>query len=417
MNKPIIHTINGAKVVLYPMQEVEAVMVIARFHAGSWYEGKDWGAHHLLEHVMLDGSENFKNEDEIEKYKELNGLNTNGATGRSLLEFYFRSPKTNIKEGFLLLFDSMFRPLLRDVDIEKNKTIIAQEYKDKWSTPHTRFGRAAEKNYYGVAHPYMRDGMGEMEFVQKLKRQDLQKIHREYVTTENLTLVIVGNFNIDEVVSIVSDELRKGPTGQKKEYKIPHSKLTLPYLFWSEDVMKVEIDVQWNTHVLTENSSLSDKLAINIGRYILGGSARSRLSKELRTKRAWVYHAGASHGFLPNESYLSVNTSTDTEKASQVLELLKSETLKFVKEGIPDDEFERAKNYLNMQTLIYFDSVGAIANKLINDQFYEEQIYMPEELNKLVDAISKEDVVRLFSSFVKENPVISIMAKEDPHLL
>ena len=59
--------VNGAKIGVYPMHEVEAVEIIMDFKAGSCYEkGKRWGAMHLLEHMVHEGTNHFPGREDIE---------------------------------------------------------------------------------------------------------------------------------------------------------------------------------------------------------------------------------------------------------------------------------------------------------------------------------------------------------------
>ncbi len=416
MKEPIIHSINGATVALYPMKEVEAVTVIARFHAGSWYEGKQWGAHHLLEHVMLDGGEKYRSEDEIELFKEENGLSTNGITGGRYLEFWVRTPASQIKEALSLLFDTVFNPLLNESDIAREKTIIAQEYRDKWSNPQTRFGREATKNLFGKTHPYMRDGMGDILFVENISKETLHSIHTQFCVTKNLTIVAVGNFDTSTFTKLLDASLSDIPQGETQKTKISKIKTSDPYYFGKEDVLKVTIGIDWVSQKLNEDMSMKDKIATNLATYVLGGSSRSRLNKELRTKRGWVYSASAGRSLFPNISGLWVHTSTDPEKIDEVYKILLSLTHEFAEKGMTDEEFNRARNFINMQRMIAFDSVGSIADKIMNDVFHDKTVYMPEEMVSLSHSIKKNEVTQFIREYLTNTPVVSVMAKTDPKL-
>lgn len=417
MRKPIIHSLSGATVGLYPMEEVEAVTIIARFHAGSWYEGEKWGAHHLLEHVMLDGSDTFPDEDAIELFKEENGLTTNGSTGGRSLEFWVRTPRTKVTEAVQLLFDTVFRPTLPEKDIVREKTIISQEYRDKWSNPQTRFGKACAQNLYGESHPYMRDGMGDISYVTNVTREELLKIHQKFCVKNNLTLVAVGNFEQSSLLTLIQKELADVPSGSLQECTIPPTNTALPYFFRTEDMLKITIGIDWVSQILNDTIPMKDRIASNLATYVLGGSSRSRLNKELRTKRGWVYSASAGRTLLPTRSGLWVHTSTEPEKIKEVYDILLSLPKELARKGMSDEEFLRAKNFINMQRLISFDSVDSIAEKIMSDLFFDHQVNMPEEQIEISNTIQKSEVTAFLREYLQNPPVVSVMAKEDPHLL
>lgn len=418
MKAPNIVYINNATIALYPMREVEAVTAFSRFYAGSWHEGENWGAHHLLEHVMFDGSENFPTEEETEIFKEENGIYTNGVTGKDWLTFSLRMPKDRVSEGLFVHFDSVFRPLLEPVNIEREKTIIQQEYKDKWSSPYARFSRASDINLFGKNHPYVKDGMGEISYVATLTKEDLEKIHKQYVAPANMVFVCVGNFDENEVIKILEKELKSKDQGKLEMFDTPPVSPGPNVLYWREDVQKVSLYVDWFNPKINEYSDRKQFVALNMARYIIGGSTRSLLWKELRKDRGWVYSVGANYSTFPDNSMFTVSTSTDHAKAQEVLDLLISTPKSFVEKGVPDDVFKRSKNFINSQTLINYDSVGAITEKISSDLYRspDNHIYLPSELNQIADSLTQDELRQMIGDFLSKTPFVSILSNENPNI-
>ena len=81
-----------------------------------------------------------------------------------------------------------------------------------------------------------------------------------------------------------------------------------------------------------------------------------------------------------------------------------------------DEEFNRARNFINMQRMIAFDSVGSIADKIMNDVFHDKTVYMPEEMVSLSHSIKKNEVTQFIREYLTNTPVVSVMAKTDPKL-
>lgn len=418
MKSPKILYINGSVVALYPMEEVESVSASLDFYAGSYHEEKNWGAHHLLEHVVFDGSEKFPTEEENEIYKEENGLSVGGSTGGDRVGYSLTAPKTKVQEGLTLLFDQVFRPIIRESDIEREKTVIAQEYKDKWSNQGARFAKASNINMYGDGHPYMRDGMGEIDYVKNITRDDLVKIQKEFITPANSRLVIVGKFNEAEVLQLVTSELESHEKGDLKTLSIPDFKTARLVMRHNEDVKKVSIYLDWLNFDYNFYSTRKEKITLGIARYLIGGSMLSILLRELRMKRGWVYGASAHSGFSETYSYFGVSTSTELSKFDDVLKLLHELTRDFASKGVDGVNYNRAINYLCSSQLMSYDSARAIGASISNDLYrsLDNKVYLPDEIIEIIRSIKQEEVLGMLTKYVMREPVINILASAEMDL-
>jgi zinc protease len=418
MKSPKILNINGSVVALYPMEEVESVSASLDFYAGSFHEGVSCGAHHLLEHVVFDGSEKFPTEEENEIYKEENGLSVGGSTGGDRVGYSLTAPKTKVQEGLTLLFDQVFRPIIRESDIEREKTVIAQEYKDKWSNQGARFSKALSVNMFGENHLYARDSMGEMPYVNSLTRDDLVKIQKEFITPANSRIVIVGKFNEAEVLSFVTSELESHEKGELKTLSIPDFATVKPVMRHNEDVKKVSIYLDWLSREFNFYSSRKEKITLAIARYLVGGSMRSILMKELRMKRGWVYGASASIGFSEIHSNFEVGTSIELSKFNDVLKLLHDLPREFANKGVLQVDYDRAINYLCSSQLMSYDSARAIGASISNDLYrsLDNKVYLPDEIIEIIRSIKQEEVLGMLTKYVMREPIINILASKEMKL-
>lgn len=418
MKSPKLHIINGAVVALYTMKEVESVSLSLDFYAGCWHEGADWGAHHLLEHVVFDGSEKFPTDEENEMFKEENGLRVGGSTGGDKVGYFLTAPKTKVVEGITLLFDQVFRPILREADIEREKTIIAQEYKDRWSSPNARFGRASSDNIFGKGHTYSRDGMGEIDYVKTVTRDDLLQIQKKFMTPANCRIVVVGNFDEEKVLKLIKTELESREAGKLMGLTISDFTPREPLIRHNEDVKKVSIYVEWFSKKYTIYSTLKERLTMSIARYLIGGSMHSILMKELRMKRGWVYDAGASVGFSPTYSYFSVDTSTEVAKFNDVMDLLHSLPVEYGQKGVEKKDYERAINYMKSSQLIAYDSPRAIGGSIASDLYrsVDNKVYLPDEIVEIIGSISQDEVLKMVNEYFSSKPVVSILASKEMEL-
>lgn len=369
--------INGAKVAVYPMASVQAVMLRVMIRAGSWYEtGPKWGAFHLLEHMTYNATKAFPNELAIEFFKEKHGISNNAWTGNSNMGYWFEFPANSLDAGFDIFNELVFKPLIPESQLARESRVVSQEFVDWWSEPRTRFGKAYDELLYGKNHIYIRDGIGQPEFVDSLTQKDLLSLQRQYMKPKNMVITIVGKVNKDKVKNKLKDILSEQKGGKKAKLNIPKIKNTNKrYLWHKEDFDRVQISTIWRTPG-RDKLSITDKMRFNLAAYLLGGTARSRLFRKLRLEMGLVYKTGANFTTYPTTGEFEIWSSASPESAQKVHQTMIKVVDDFLKNSIPDEEFERSKNYLNMRRLLAYDSVSSIASSLASHLFLRKQSFV-----------------------------------------
>jgi len=417
MSKPVTVTnINGTLVALYPMKSVGNVAVKGMLRAGSWYEpGTMWGGMHLLEHMVHNGTNAFPNRDSIELFKESNGIYQNATTGGEFQSYEMNFPNLSLKEGLHLFHELVFKPHIPEKELAREKSVIDQEYKDKWSNPNSRFWRANNEYLYGKDHIYVRDGMGIPEYFNAQSTSDLQKLHSEFFTPSNLVIAISGNFSEKRALTMLEKILHKD-TGVKKDFSASPANPQGSYLWHKEDGDRVAININYFVPG-QEIFSFSDRIALFIFSYLLGGSSRSVLHKKLRLEMGAVYSTDSYFSFSRVFSDFTLGASTSHERVAEVHEVMLKEFHNFLNKGVTKEAFERAKKFIMMRTLMSFDSPYQITNILVSQLFQEQKIYSLEEQCAMIESLTYEQVWDLARHNINPKPIVTLMSREDPKLV
>jgi predicted Zn-dependent peptidase len=411
MVRPHEFEVNGAKVALYPMESVQAVALEAKFRAGSWHEeGDSWGGMHLLEHMVHQGTEQLPDVYAKDMYKEDHGIFQNAYTGGSTLGFDLNFPTVSLKQGINLFVELAFKATLPESRLSHEQSIIAQEYRDKWSNPTQRYYRENRYNFYGKNHIYVRDGMGNIDYVNTLTQKQLVELQKKYFVTSNMTLGIAGNFDVKEAEKLVREILSPLPQGQKQTYKIPKPKTKKEILFHKEDVDRVSIDIECFLPG-RETFSVKERFTKIIANFILGGGNRSRIYNRLRNELGIVYSAGSGISFSNGVSDFGMRVSVSPEKAADARKELMNIFETFVTSGATETEFSRARNFINMRTMMSFDSPYSIAKEIANDLFWDAHIYMPDEYVAMANEITLEEINQSFKELEDAKFVTSVLSR------
>ncbi len=408
--------INGAKIALYPMNEVRAVLIRAIIRAGSYYEENEkWGRFHLLEHLTCQGTKNLFSRVEIETYKEQHVISSNAWTGCFDMGYWFEFPDLAYKQGFYLFNEMVFKSSIPQSQISRENRVIQQEYTDKWSSPYRRYGRALDHLLFGKNHPYCRDGMGDPEYISQFGRADLEKICKTYYVPENMVITIVGKIDIPAI----TDELHKllDPINNRKlktpvwnEQNISQDQ----FLLHLEDVDQVGLDLSWMMPG-RDDIDIRDRLKFFIASYIIGGSARSMIYTKLREELGLVYSASSRAWFMPKAGAFTISTSTNAKNAKEVIGYMYNIVHEFIDKKITPHEFERSKHYLNMKTLISYDSIDSIASQLSGSLFWENRVITPDEYIEIIETITLKEVKEIFNKYTskEQNLKLGILSKNE----
>jgi predicted Zn-dependent peptidase len=411
-DKPYIsEKINGIQTVFFPLDTKRAILAEVWIHAGSWYETEKWGGFHLLEHMCHQGTAKFKSVQSLETYKEMHGLRANAFTGSDVVGFWSKGPFYSLEPILTYLSQVALQPTVPQNKLDKEIDVIRQEYHDVWDNPFRRFDRAINQQMFGADHPYAKDAIGQPEYFAKLNRTDLVKMHQQYFTADNMIMVVTGNFEVKKAEKLIEKLFTPALTAKRDKLVIPKPKTDYQPHFHKEDMAQDRVALSWLIPGLKQ-LPLRERAVLKRANYILGGSSRSILFNEIREKRGLAYGAGSSISFRPDYGQFEIGTSTNPDNRQKVIKLFRSILKKFLAEPIKQITFDRAQAYLSAQNMMAFDSLSDIGSYILDDLFYEDRIYLPEEYLEIVKTITKEEVKQSFKKLIDpEKGILSIMSK------
>ncbi len=129
----------------------------------------------------------------------------------------------------------------------------------------------------------------------------------------------------------------------------------------------------------------------------------SRLFQEIREKLGLCYYIGAGHSADEEFGIFSIRAGLDKEKFWFWQEKIHEVLDQMLTEGITDEEFKNAKNYLKGNIQMGIESSDEMAWFLGNQYLLYGRILSLDELLAKYEAVSKQQVEALFPILEKEN--------------
>lgn len=406
-------TIKGIKTIIYPIEGVETVRVELVFKAGSHYEkGKNWGGMHFLEHIVILGTDKFPTKMAAGKFKEKHGLISNAYVGGIPFGIWTKGPHYSIKQALDLVNQQAFHPLIRENDFARELDVIENEYKAKWDNKYNRFYRAFDQQRFGKDHLYIRDGMGQVDYIKTLTLEDLKKLHRDQLVAEKAHLIITGKIDMEKIESLV-EEIFDPQRKKIRELEIPPLSPGKRELIHCEKMEQEEMLVYWPLPGMSDLSK-EERVGISVANYILGGGTNSMLYKEIRQKRGLAYKVYSKRGYFDKAGYLGVWTNIDPKNHKKVLKIIRECVYGFLSKPIGKKRFKEAVDFMNSQDCMNYDSVDKISNLLINQIINEGRIYLPQDYIEISKKLTSESTTNLLKKYINpENEFTAVMRNKD----
>ena len=205
---------NGHTIVL-AHKEGEMVNVSTWVKTGSINEeDKNNGISHFLEHLMFKGTHKHK-AGEFDKILEAKGAIVNAATWKDYTFYYVTLPKGEGNKDFYqaieLHADMMLDPILPYEEIgapfdlndttitdKRERHVVIEEIRMRKDQNWTKVYNACNFNMY-TKHPYKRDVIGTPEIISQVTRDDIMNYYQTFYSPANMTTIIVGDFDSEEV--------------------------------------------------------------------------------------------------------------------------------------------------------------------------------------------------------------------------
>jgi predicted Zn-dependent peptidase len=210
---------NGLHVILHQDNTTPIVAVSILYHVGSKNEvaGRT-GFAHFFEHLMFEGSDNIPRGD-YDKITLSAGGTLNANTSQDRTYYYEILPSNQLELGLWLEAERLLHLRIDSTGVETQRAVVKAERKQSYDN--RPYGSVIEKtmeNAYKV-HPYKWTPIGYPEDLNKATLQEFMEFHSIYYVTNNATLSIAGDLDIESTKKMIEKYFGDIPRGTKELYR------------------------------------------------------------------------------------------------------------------------------------------------------------------------------------------------------
>lgn len=371
---------NGHKIVL-AHKEGGLVNVSSWVKTGSINEtDENNGISHFLEHLMFKGTHKHK-AGYFDKTLEAKGAIVNAATWKDYTFYYVTLPKgpndDYFNEAIELHADMMLDPVIPEDEIgpaftlgddtvsqKRERHVVIEEIRMRQDQPWTKIYNSTNKNMY-TNHPYRRDVIGFPETIASIPRETILNYYKTHYTPNNITTIIAGDFNHEEVLKKVCEEFDfKG----RENFKNPQHEIDKPV----NEEKYIELTGKINTGFAITGwlgpvaCDVKDNIGLEILNIVLGEGQSSRLYQNLIEKASEpIFNVVATdfYNFKDGGNFF-IQANFKADKKDEALKLLREEVEKILSGDMSEKEFQKAKKKLKVRFAEGAETVSDIAENI-----------------------------------------------------
>ena len=337
---------NGLRVISAPDHSSPTVAIQVWYHVGSKDDpNQRSGFAHLFEHMMFKSTKNMKSEMMDRLTEDVGGFN-NASTADDVTIYYEVVPSNYLETLIWAEADRLAGLNVDEANFKSERDVVKEEFRESVLTPpYGRFEFLLQQKSF-LQHPYKRPTIGSIEDLDAASLTDVQQFHTTYYRPDNATLVVVGDFDPNQLDSWVDKYF--GP--------IPKPNIPLPRVETKEPPRTGEM--RFTEHgindlpavgitYLTPGVAHEDSDALDVAAAILGAGESSRLYHSLVYTQQLAAEVSAEANSREDASLFELTAVlSEGKKPEDVERSLLAEIKKLQDSLVLKAELDKAKNQL-----------------------------------------------------------------------
>jgi predicted Zn-dependent peptidase len=349
------------------------------------------GSSHFLEHLLFKGTAT-RSALQIAQNFDAAGGDVNAFTAKEYTCFYARVLDRDIGMAVDHLTDMLSNSLIRKSDVDSERQVILEEINMHEDSPEDVVHDLFTQELW-PGHPLGRPILGTASTIEKATPASVRRFYKSHYTPSRLVVAAAGNVDHDQLIVM----LRRGMTTGRKlrpgaatvwRKRVPQ---IAPISSGGRLVKRRKTE---QAHICLGTDGMSrtdpDRLAFTVVNAALGGSMSSRLFQEIREKRGLAYSVYSYHQQFTEAGLFSCYAGTTPARASQVIELLRSQLKDVAGGGLDEAEFERAKGHVKGSLALSAEDPGGRMSRLGKSEIAQGEILTVDQTLRRLNRVKLE---------------------------
>jgi zinc protease len=362
------------------------------------------GISHVVEHLMFKGTKKY-GKGEASKTISTNSGIFNAFTANDMTSYYEYLPANKIEVALDIESDRMQNATFDPEEFKSEIEVIIQERRMRSESGASGIMREVFNSLVFTSHPNRDPIIGWPTDLRNMTRDEAYTYYKKYYTPNNAFLVLIGDFETDEIIKKVEKYYGKIPKGPEvKDVKVHQEKqnvrktLTLRHADNSESSMRMAF--------IVPTFQSEDAPALRVGGMILCEKSRdARLYKKLVEKHQISSSVAGGFGMTKDPTFFSISTTAKPDSSLDKIEQLIWDEIKVMQsEPVSDHELQKVKNRYKFNQVTSYVKNADIGSRISRYETFFGWEFQKEFDNRIMN-VTKEDILRVFKTYFTDEQV------------
>ena len=352
---------NGLKIIVREDHRAPVVVVQVWYLTGGMDEFNGTsGVAHVLEHMMFKGTNDVP-AGQFSKTISANAGKDNAFTNRDYTTYFEQLRSDKLELALKLEADRMVNLNITDEEFAKEIRVVMEERRLRTEDKaHSIVYEQLLANVYN-AHPYGRPVIGFMNDLENMKAADARAWYKTWYAPNNATLVIAGDVDSNEVLTLAQKyfgSLKARPLPERKPQTEPEQ-LGIKRIIVKAAAQLPYLAMAYHAPVLRDAAKDWEPYALQILVGILDGNESARLNKQLVRDSRIASQAGAGYDAIERGPGMLLidGTPSDGKTVAELETALREQFDKIKSEGVTQEELQRVKSQIIAGQVFGLDSM------------------------------------------------------------
>ncbi|HEX7509062.1 MAG TPA: pitrilysin family protein [Polyangia bacterium] len=351
---------NGLEIVLEENHAAPVVAFQAWVKIGSADEPPELaGIAHVFEHMLFKGTKK-RGVGQIAREVESSGGEINAWTSHDETVYHLVLASRFFDTGLDILADTLMNSSFDAGELERERNVVLEEIKQGIDDPERQAGLGLFQSVFDV-HPYGRPIIGNEATVRKLRRDDILTFFANHYVASNVTLVVVGDFDVGTAKAKIAHAFSPMPKGVAVGPRpIQPEQTSLRVRGAARDVKEAQLLLGFRTPDINHHDIATlDLLAV-----LLGQGDSSRLNLEVVRNRQLATSTSAYLFSARDPGAMVIGVGLPPGRLEDAVRAVLDEVLRMTFEEVPPEELAKAKTILESDRVYDRETVQGYARKL-----------------------------------------------------
>ncbi len=256
-------------------------------------------------------------------------------------------------------------------------------------------------------HPYGDPQDGYPDTVRIITREDMLEYHRSYFGPSKMILVVAGAVDDQQVADLTQKYLGSWKNEKAREFTIPPFPPAPDSIIRKHRSLEEKSQTDLMIGTLGPSRLSEDYLPVYLGNNILGQfGLMGRIGESVRSKSGMAYHAASSINAWQETGSWEFSAGLNPKNLDNVIDLLRREIGRFVKEPVTDEELADSKSHLIGRLPLSLESNSGIANAILTIERFNLGLDYYKRYPSLIESISAGQILETSRKYLDPDKLV-----------